>query len=353
MIKNVAIIGAGSICKVHIEGYRSTPGITIAVICDLNEALAQSRAREFGIPKVCTDYREVLADPTIDAVSVVTPTFTHRNIVVDALNSGKHVLCEKPPALTCQEALDCEEAAKRSGKVLMYGFVMRFHAPHQFLKEFIDAGKMGDIYYAEATRMENCSDIGGWFREKSKAGGGCLMDAAIHQLDLLLYLMGYPKVKSVKGYANDVNKDLPDRIRGLSHSYTSASHTTVARTVESFASAMITFEGNKNLFIKASHIANTANPGSRFELIGDKGGVAANGDDLKLLMLDDTNFFMETKPWIAKARESKFNPEIRHFVDSCNGKTECICNASQGTQIIRIMNAIYESAETGREVLFD
>lgn len=351
MIKNVALIGAGSISKVHIEGYRSAPGVQIAAICDLNESLAQARAQEYGIPKYCSDYHEILADPTIDAVSVVTPTFTHRNIVVDALNSGKHVLCEKPPVLTYQEALDCEEAAKRSGKVLMYGFVMRFHAPNQFLKEYIDNGKLGDIYYADVTRIEVCNGIGGWFRDKSKAGGGCLFDAGIHQLDLALYLMGYPKVKSVKGFTTDVNKDLPDRIRGLSR-YVSANDSRAPRTVESFASALITFEGNKSLYIKASHIANSANSGSRFELIGDKGGVATVGDELKFLMLDDTNFFMESKPWIAKAKEPSFNPEIRHFISCCNGETECICTPHQGSELIKILNAIYESADSGKEVLF-
>ncbi len=351
MIQNVAVIGAGTIAKRHLNSYNAIPGVTVAAICDLNEALAQSLAREFGIARVCTDYREILADPTVEAVSIATPTFTHGKIVGEALAAGKHVLCEKPPALTYEEALQNEEAAKKAGKVLMYGFVVRFRQENQLLKRFIEEGRMGEIYYAEASRMENCSNLGGWFRDKSKSGGGCLMDAAIHQLDLLLWLMGYPKIQSVRGFTSDVNKDLPERICGLKGGYTAASNTAIPRTIESFATGYITFEGGKNLIIKAAHIANTPNPGTRYELLGDKGGVSCQGGELKFLTVDPSNYFVSSQPVITEA-PNHFELEIRHFLDCCNGQAQCIPNAHEGAEIVRILCAIYESAETGNEILF-
>lgn len=347
----VAVIGAGTISKRHLDGYKAMPNVTLAAICDLNEERAWELAREYGAEKACADYREVLADPSVDAVSIVTPTFTHGKIVGEALAAGKHVLCEKPPALTYAEALENEEAAKKAGKVLMYGFVVRFMDSSKYLKEYIDAGRMGEIYYAETSRMSNTSNIGGWFRDKTKAGGGMLMDAAIHQLDLMLWLMGYPKVKSVKGFISDVNKDLPERIRGAKASYLSADNTRIPRTIESFSTGYITFEDGKNLVIKAAHIANTLNTGTRFELLGDKSGVYNDGSGLKFRTIDEANFFADFQPMIAESGKH-FNAEIQHFVDCCYGNAQCIPNASEGTQIIRILNAIYESAETGREILF-
>lgn len=348
---NIAVIGAGSIVTPHLKAYAALPDVAVTAICDLNEARLRLIADAYGIKRVYTDYHEVLADPTIDAVSIVTPTFTHGKIVAEALEAGKHVLCEKPPALTYEEALQNEKLAKLHGKVLMYGFVVRFMSNSKFLKEYIDAGRMGEIYFAEAYRMDNCSTIGGWFRDKTKSGGGMLMDAAIHQLDLLLWFMGYPKVKSVKGFISDVNKDLPDRIRGRGEGYSAVDNSAIPRTIESFATGYITFEGGKNLFIKAAHIANTPNSGTKFELLGDKSGVSSDGKTLRFLAVDESGFFVESQPQIAESGKH-FHDEIAHFIACCKGEAECISNASQGTAIIRIINAIYESAETGKEILF-
>ena len=347
----VAVIGAGSISTCHLSAYQQIPNVQVVAICDQNLELAKNRAKEYNIPHFCADYHEILDDPQVDAVSIVTPTFTHKMIVLDALEKGKHVFCEKPPALTYAEALACEEAAEKAGKVLMYGFVCRFIDSNQYVKQYIDAGKIGEIYYAEASRMENCSQIGGWFRDKTKAGGGSLMDAAIHQLDLMLYFMGYPKVLSVKGFTSDVNKDLPEKIQSAAASYKSVSNTYIPRSIESFASAYITFEGGKNLYIKAAHIANTVTPGTRMELLGDKGGINFDDGKVRMLTIDDTNYFVELEPKIHDDPDP-FKPEIQHFVDCCNGKTECIPNSSEGSQIMKILNAIYESASTGMEIVF-
>lgn len=351
MIKNVALIGAGTISESHLNGYQQIPGITVKTICDMNLEQAEKRAKQYGISNFCADYRAVLADSEIDAVSIVTPTFTHKTIILDALRHGKHVMCEKPPALTYADSLECEQAAKKAGKVLMYGFICRFMTVNQFLKQYIDAGRMGDIYYAEASRMENCSQIGGWFRDKTKAGGGCLFDAAIHQLDLMLYFMGYPKIVSVKGYTSDVNKDLPGRIKSSADSYASVSNTQTPRTIESFASAMITFEGGKSLYIKSAHIANTLNRDTCLELLGDKGGASLTNNKLRLLNIDESNYFMESEPLINDNTDA-FVTELKHFVDCCNGKVNCIPNAHEGSEIMKVLNAIYESAEKGVEILF-
>lgn len=346
----IGIIGAGNIALRHLDACRAMDDVSVVAICDLNQALAQSRATEYGIAQVFTSPSALLADPQIDAVSIVTPTFTHGALVAEALRAGKHVLCEKPPALTYEDALANEKLAKECGKLLMYGFVCRFHSMYAWLKDYIDAGNVGDIYYAEAYRMQRCSQIGGWFRDIKKCGGGQMMDAAIHQLDILLYYMGYPKVRSVRGYTSYVNKDLPDRIQSINTGYVSVDNQRLSRTVESFASAYITFEGGKNLFIKAAQVANTLNPGTQMELLGDRGGICFNHDGIHLLTVEGDQF-VETKADVPDNGDH-FAMEIRNFVDSCQGKAECLAPAHHGTQIMRILNSIYESAETGNEILF-
>lgn len=347
----IALIGAGAISLHHLNACKAIDEITVAAICDMSADLLQARAKEFGIPKVYTDYHDVLNDPTIDAVSILTPTFTHAKFVREALAAGKHVLCEKPPALTYEDALVNEKVAKESGKVLMYAFVCRFKEDTKFFKQLIDKGQLGNIYYAEASRVMNCFNIGGWFRDKSKSGGGCLMDAALHELDLLLYCMNYPKVKSVKGFSSIANSDLPERIQGFQSGYTAANNASIPRTIESFATGYITFEDDRNLIIKAGYIANTPTPGRRLELIGDKGGIAVEKDTIKLLMIDESNYFVESSPLITK-KTDPFEMEIRHFLACCRGEEECIVTPNQGSQLVRIINAIYESAETGKEICF-
>lgn len=346
----IGIIGAGNIAVRHLEACRIIDDVSVVAICDLNREFAQARATEYGIEQVFTDPNELLADPQIDAVTIGTPTFTHATLVAAALRAGKHVLCEKPPALTYEEALANEQLANECGKLLMYGLVCRFDSTYAWLKDYIDAGNLGDIYYAEAYRMQQCSQIGGWFRDMKKCGGGQMMDAAIHQLDLLMYYMGYPKVKSIRGYTSYVNKDLPDRIKNVAVGHVSVDNRRIPRTVESFASAYITLEGGKNLFIKAAQVANTLNPGTQLELIGDRGGVCFNSEGLRLLTIEDDQF-VKTKAEVP-AGPDLFAQEIRNFVDCCQGKAECLCPAHHGTELMRILNGIYKSAETGEEIVF-
>ncbi len=347
----IGIIGAGNISKSHLNAAKSVPDVTITYVCNRNPESAKARAEEFGVPDYCCDYHDILNDPNVDAVLIATPTVSHGPIIADALRAGKHVLCEKPPALTWQEALECERLAKETGKVLMYAFVCRFQNATMAVKKAIDNGELGEIYYADASRMQRCSTINGWFCDKELAGGGCLMDAAIHQLDMMLYFMGFPKVLRVRGYTTNINKDLPKRIQGVTAGWVSANGQPTERTIESFATGYITLEGGKNIFIKAAHIANTFTPGTRLEILGDKGGANITDGVVKLLGIDETNHFVETQPTVT-ATVSPFVPQLQHFADCCNGKTQCLCPPDQGTQVMRIMNAIYESAQTGKEISF-
>ena len=343
-VLRIGIIGAGTISAYHMNGYKALPNTKLCAICDLNAEAAKARAEEFGVEKVFTDYHDILNDPDIDAVSIVTPTFTHRQIVLDAIAAGKHALCEKPPFLTVAEAEECVRAAEGSDKLLMFGFVSRHFGHMKFLRRLVDEGKMGEIYYADLNRTKRCIQRRGWFNKKELAGGGELFDGAIHEIDSALYLMGYPKLKSVKGYTTDIHNALPYLVKG---------ETPVERTTESAACAMITFENGACMRVQSGTAFLTAEEKCSIERCGTRAGAVAQvfKQDLKLVALDENDQLSESTPELDNS-DTPHNRQIAHFVDCCLNGTECIVKPWQAIEVLKLICAVYESAETGREILF-
>lgn len=344
----VAIIGAGAISKSHLGAYQQCTDAEVVAIADLNEATAKAQAEQYQIPRYCCDYHELLADETIDAVSIVTPGFTHGTIVKEALLAGKHVLCEKPPCISGKEAEECAELAQKTGKLLMWAMVCRFTKEVRFLKDYIEAGNMGKVYYAEAGRVSRCNKIGGWFVNKEKSGGGMLIDGAIHELDQALYLMGYPKAKMVSGFTSHANQDLPDHIKGLGAGYRSMDTRKYERTVETMASGYVHFENGACLYVKAAYVMHSVLAGSWVDITGEKAGARSDGTGLNLVTVQN-GYLMDNKP-VLTDNTDVFEAEINHFVDCCINGTPCICPAWHGAQLMKIISAIYESAETGMPV---
>ena len=351
---NIGIIGAGSISEYHIEALKLNNDCRVCAISDLNIDLAKSKAEKYNIEKVFSDYNEMLKDESIDAVSIVTPTFTHKRIITDALNAGKHILCEKPPALNADEVKECADLAKKVGKVLMFAFVCRFRSQMQYMKKLADEGKLGRPISGEAVRMHRCDHTNGWFLNKSKAGGGPLIDAVIHELDAVLYLMGYPQPKSVHGFTSDVNKDLPQKVQGEKNGWMSADNTSYERDVENVASGFITFENGAYVFVKTSTILNVVEESTYIELECEKTGVRmepfTKGKELRLIRCTDDYFLKEENPALEDA--DIFYEEMKHFIDCCNNKTECICKNEEAVMLMKIIDAIYKSAETGETIYF-
>lgn len=349
----IGIIGAGSISESHIKPYTNNSDCIIKAIADINISLAKAKAKEYGISDVYDDYRKILDDKEIDAVSILTPTFTHKQIVCEAIKSGKHVLCEKPPAMNADETRECVELAKKSDKCIMYGLVCRFGTHMQYLKEFVDKGKMGKIITVDAQRMFRCVLTGGWMNSKKMAGGP-LLDAAIHELDSALYLMGYPEPKAVMGFTSNINKDFPERVKSWNFGWrTSDNNQKYERDVENIASGYVTFKNGASLYIKTSTVANTVSEGTFIEICGEKAGVKlkpfVDGEELTFVDVCD-DYMREFRPVVEK--QDFTQTQINHFVDCCLGRCECICKLDDVIALMEIMDAIYKSAETGMPVIF-
>lgn len=351
---NIGLIGAGSISKYHLKAYAANEDCRVAAIADLNLGLAEERAKEFNIPTVVADYQEILADPHIDAVSIVTPTFTHKRIVIDALRAGKHVLCEKPPAMNAAETRECVEAAREAGKLLMFALVCRFRPQMQYAKKFISDGKMGRILTADAARLIRCDAAEGWMLSRAK-GGGPLRDAVIHELDAMLWLMGYPKPRIALGMTSDVGKDLPKKLGGEKKGWKTADlDYGNVRDVENVATGYVLFENGASMQVKVSTILHTVSKGVYIELSGENAGIRMEpgSADKKLVILDrdEAECFRESSPELPAT--DNFNSEITHFIDCCLGKTECLCRPEEAVALMEIIDAIYLSADTGKPVIF-
>jgi predicted dehydrogenase len=198
----VAVVGTGAIFRAHhAEPLLQHPEVELAAVCDFRADRVKQVAEEFGIPFYYTDYKELLRRDDIDAVDICTPNVYHSEIAIAALNAGKHVFCEKPDAVSVEEALKMADAAKCSGKVLMTMRNNRFTPAAQYLKRYIEEGLMGELYTGRCgwTRRRGISGKGGWFTTKALSGGGPLIDLGVHFIDLSMWLMGNPKPVAVTG----------------------------------------------------------------------------------------------------------------------------------------------------------
>lgn len=341
----IGIIGSGGIARgAHLPGYKSCEGQDVKVIAcsDVNEETAKQAAAQFDIPNIYTDYQKMLERDDIHAVSVCTPNFLHKQPTIDALNAGKHVLVEKPLAMNATEGKAMVEAAQRNGKKLQVGFMTRFQAPAQALKRFVDAGEMGEIYFARALAMRR-RGIPGWgvFTQKDKQGGGPLIDIGVHILDLTLWLMGHPKPTFCSGqtYAKFGPRE---GVLGLMGQWDPKIF-----TVEDFAVGLVRFENGATLVLESSFVANQEDR-DRFntELFGTEGGCSYNPCKMFFekhkTLIDASPAFLPQ----VKAHEA----EIKSFVDAIQNDTPVPVTGEEGLMTTQIIDAIYRSTEVGREV---
>jgi len=347
----IGVIGTGSISEFHLQSYAANKNSEIYAICDMNRERAQTVADKYGATKVYADYRELLADPDVEAVSICTWNNTHAEISIAALDAGKHVLVEKPLCRTVEEAYRIQDAVKRSGKQLMVGFVRRYDPNALMLHSFVENGEFGDLYFAKASYIRRMGNPGGWFSDKSRSGGGPVIDIGVHVIDLCWYLMGRPKVKSVS--ANEY-KHLGNRanIKHLSR-YQAADYNAELNDVEDMANALIRFENGASLLVDVSFSLHTVKDEGIVKLFGTKGGFEI---DPEVVMVTEKNdIILNTYPQTdSKGMQMNraFQSEIDHFVDcAANGK-QPISPVEDGVEIMKILGAIYESAAQGREVTF-
>ncbi|MEF2247046.1 Gfo/Idh/MocA family protein [Paenibacillus sp. IITD108] len=347
----LGVVGTGNIFRhAHLEPLLAHPEVEIVALCDINKERAGNMASEHNIPAVYTDYNEMLQKEQLDAVDICTPNLYHSKVAIAALNAGLHVFCEKPDAVSPEEAQKMADAAKESGKVLMTMRNNRFTPNSQYLKALIADGQMGELYTGRCgwIRRRGIPGKGGWFTTKELSGGGPLIDLGVHFIDLTMWLMGNPKPVAVTGatYCKFADNEVADS----AHSNFGEKQENGIFDVEDLAIGFIRFENGATLQIEFSWASNIGEEMNFIELRGTKSGFSLKKDKLEIFS-ETAGQLIDMKPVIKSKDISAHGEHLKHFVDVVQKRAEPILTPEHGVDMIKILSAIYKSAETGREVV--
>lgn len=347
----IGIIGAGNIGKVHISQFRKlTEWCDIVGITDVNAALAKETATEYRISQIYDTADDLVSSPDVDAVIIAVPNRFHAPLALQALQAGKHVLLEKPMGINAAAARDIVKAGKASGKTVMVAHQMRWESVPLQIKEQVDRGELGRIYTAKAGwyRRKGIPGWGTWFTRKEMSGGGPLIDIGVHLLDLALHLMGNPKPVSVSGatYA-----EFGPRRKGIGAWGTPDWNGTY--DVEDLATALIRMEDGSTLTLEVSWAVHMDTDNQPFvHLMGSEGGASYRGNKGKLLT-EKFNRPLETELITPEGDEGERLRLSKHFLTCVREGQEPWTSAMTGFTSNLVLDAIYESSRTGKEIQLD
>ncbi len=358
-IVKIGIIGCGGIANgKHMPSLKKIKNVQMVAFCDIIEERAVKAAEEYGVEgaKVYTDYKELLKDRDIEVVHVCTPNRSHAFISIDAMEAGKHVMCEKPMAKTYKEAKEMLDASERTGMKLTIGYQSRWRADSLYLKKMCEDGELGEIYYGKAIALRRRAvPTWGVFLNEYEQGGGPLIDIGTHALDLTLWMMDNYKPKMVVGTTFEKLKNQKDCGNAW------GDWDPKKFTVEDAAFGFIVMENGATIMLESSWALNIRNPKEAITMICGTEGGADMFDGLNI------NFIKNGRQCILKpdltaggvafydgdGDEDPSVLEARAWLDAVVNGHEPRTKASQALVVTQILEAIYESAKTGKPVYFD
>ncbi|MEM0896090.1 MAG: Gfo/Idh/MocA family oxidoreductase [Verrucomicrobiota bacterium] len=357
MATKVGIIGAGWMAHYHTKGFQNG-GAEIIAVADVNKEAAQGVADELGIGRVFDDVADMLALPELDAVSIIVPNKFHAPIAIQALEAGKHVFCEKPPGLNAGEVEGMIAAAEKAGKILMFNFNNRARPESYAMMEYVKDGTIGTINSAQSQwiRRTGIPGFGGWFTTKALAGGGPLIDL-IHMVDLSLFFMGYPEPSHVMGATYDDHiRDpdfkgpwgIPDREGGTTD-------------VEGAAHGMVMFKTGQSMTLRCSWaemnerevvsvIFQGTKAGGKVERLFGVDGIDPTAIDSCELYTQENGNSVNRSIVVEECEDMGRIRSATNFVWAIEGKEEPLNTPDQALSLMKIIDAIYESAKTGAPV---
>ncbi|MBN2449991.1 MAG: Gfo/Idh/MocA family oxidoreductase [Lentisphaeria bacterium] len=352
----VGIVGCGGIAfGKHMPNLKKLANVKMVSFCDLIEERAVKAAGQYGIADaaVGTEYRELLRDDAIDVVHVLTPNASHAEISVAALRAGKHVMCEKPMAISGREARAMCAAARETGRKLTIGYQSRSRVECQYLRKLIRKGDLGEVYFVRCPALRR-RGIPGWgvFTDKAQQGGGPLIDIATHSIDLALHLIGNYEVASVMGASFRKLADTAVLSNDMGR-YDPATFTT-----EDAAFGFVRFRNGCVMVVESSWALNIVD-GGRTTICGTLAG-AEIGGTIKLNGEKDGCLYVQEITPNSRARDlfpfENLTPEEyeqKQWMHSVVHDTEPLVKPEEAAVVSEIIEAIYTSAETGRAVSFD
>jgi predicted dehydrogenase len=354
----IGIAGAGGMAFYHYEGFIRA-GAEVAGIADTDKARAAAFAESRNIKHIYGSLAEMLEnEKDLDAVSVITPNKFHKPLVIEALENGRHVYCEKPPALNAAETLAMLDASRKAGKRLMFAFNNRARPESRAIMNYIREGRVGRINSAQASwiRRNGIPGFGGWFTTKALSGGGPAIDLP-HMLDLALYFMGYPEPDWLLGaayYDFMDNKNfkgpwgIPDTANGVTD-------------VESSCHALLTFKTGQCLGIRCSWaemnerevvsvVFQGQKAGGKVERLFGTDGLDDTGIDSSRLFIEEYGNQADLAIKTEKDETMGRVANAANFIDALNGKAEALNTPEQALTLMKIVDALYASASSKKPV---
>ncbi len=348
----VGAVGTGGIWNAaHGPTLVEHPEIEIAALCDIKPEKCRTFAEKHEIEKVevFEDYTKLL-QLDLDFVDICTPNKLHSEVAVAALKAGHNVFCEKPDAIDATEAQRMQDAAEASGKHLMCMRNNRFRPDSQWLKRYIDAGRMGEIYTGRCgwVRRRGIPGKGGWFTTRELSGGGPLIDLGVHFIDLAVWLMGSPRPVAASGatYRKFAESELSDSI----HSAFGEKVEEGIFDVEDLAIGFLRFENGATLQIEFSWASNVEKGNPFCELRGTKAGFSLGHGRETVVFSEVEGTLVDIFPRPAENPLDGHGANLHHWIDVLQGRAEPIFQPREGVDMIKILIALYESAEKGEEV---
>ncbi len=339
----IAIAGAGNIAQsAHLPAYIQRDDIELVAICDLNLERAQKAAEKFGIQAAYGSFDEMLQKEQFDALDICVWNRSHSAIAIPAAQAGKHILCEKPLALNIEHAREMEKVIKDAGITFMLAVPNRYKPEYQLAREMVDAGKLGDIYYAKTAMIRRRGTPLGWFTDTTKAGGGPVIDIGVHCIDRTWFLMGCPK--PVRVSASISNRIGDYQTKGVSRWVALDSDVTAFDTEDS-AAGVIHFENGACMLFEVSWALNA--PAQDYtQVCGTKAGLTM---EPLTIYGEDMNYLTDNK--ITLLEKNPYEMEIDHFIDCVRTGKKPNSPLEHGLMVQQILQGIYDSAKTGKEIV--
>lgn len=337
----VAFVGAGGIARAQMKHLSKFADSQVVAAADVSEAALELVKQEGHGANLYADWRAMLKQEKPDAVSVCTPNGLHAEPTIAALQAGCHVLVEKPLAMSAQEGQAMVDAAHKAGKQLVIAFQWRYHPHAQFLRAALNDGQFGKVLFMRCSAMRR-RGIPNWgvFGRKELQGGGPLIDIGVHIMEMAHYVMGEPRPVAASG---QIFQYLGNRPCEVACSWPDWDHKTY--TVEDLAVGQVRFENGAVMQVEASFAAHAKDQWN-FRFMGEKGGAEFDPlvvhTDERGYMVDKSPAFMPSYDW--------FESKMRAFVDTALHGKPSEAPGEAGLVIQKMIDAIYLSAETGREV---
>ena len=328
----VLISGVGGIAQVtHLPILSKMENIEIAGVCDIEKGKAKSIAAKYNIKDHFSDFNEMISKVEADCVFITSPTGSHSDQSLKAFKKGLHALVEKPVARTYSETEKIVHAAKKAGKILMVGMNNRFRPDLMMQESFISAGELGEIFYVKTGFLKKRSTVEKWALNKKESGGGVFMDLGIVMLDIALWVLKFPKIKSVSA----VN---------YYHSF---------KDVEDSSFALLRFANNSTVTIETSWTLHRETDLFYCNAYGREGSTGINPLSIYKQMhgtlVNVTPLKLE-KP--ANIFKRSYEYEISHFINCVRSNTKVLSSGDEALERMKIVDAVYKSAKSGKEIIF-